>query len=331
MNQIIQPFEKKRNRKWQEHKAESLPILDLIKRVAYDVCDKKHRKKYLNRYDSIKKCASVIQLMECPNCEGHAHVERAILCHDRLCPVCQWRRAMILSRRTREALDRSPGQMIFLTLTIPSVADGELKKTIKKLTSGFGKMMKYARIQKSTLGAIRTLEVTKTEAGWHPHIHAIIKVPDDYFTSKKYIKHEEWLRLWRRAMRNEKILILRVQKAYPGAERELSKYTTSGDTLKDFTPEELFEYAEAIKGVRLWVSSGILKINEENIDESVENDEKNEENYVVCPHCGVELIKIDYIFDFRRKKYVESEFVYEWPEKKKRRKRGLKDDSSIIV
>lgn len=53
---------------------------------------------------------------------------------------------------------------------------------------------------KSVIGFVKTTEVTRDKkrpfTHAHPHFHVMLLVDSDYFTSQKYVRHEEWVRIW---------------------------------------------------------------------------------------------------------------------------------------
>src|SRR5699024_12182403 len=73
---------------------------------------------------------------------------RVWFCKSRLCPMCNWRRAMkhgIQSQKVvAEVIKQKPTvRWLFLTLTVRNVYDGtELNKSLSDMSKGFNRMMK---------------------------------------------------------------------------------------------------------------------------------------------------------------------------------------------
>src|SRR5699024_1104969 len=84
----------------------------------------------------------------------------------RLCPMCNWRRAMkhgIQSQKVvAEVIKQKPtDRWLFLTLTVKNVYDGaELNKSLSDMAQGLRRMMQYKKINKNLDGFMRATEVT---------------------------------------------------------------------------------------------------------------------------------------------------------------------------
>jgi plasmid rolling circle replication initiator protein Rep len=275
-------------------------------------------RKYSRRAERMAQCANGIQAKSCP--DGHHHkITRAQLCRDRACPVCAGRRSLALAARTRQAMERAGGRFLLLTLTVKSPPDGELKKTVKHISTNFGAMMRDGRLRGVVGGYIRTLETTRSAAGWHPHIHALLRVDDGYFnrTNGLYIEQQEWCDLWRQYARldyNPVVDVRAVHEAQSaGAAAEVSKYVTKGADILKYSLPELQEWLEAVKGVRLWSAGGCLKINDKAVENEMINNVDSVETPDVCPVCGKRLVLQDYWHTSRG--YMPSPVPLSWPKR----------------
>lgn len=157
----------------------------------------------------------------------------AQFCQVRLCPMCTWRRSLKIATQNKQivevANERQRLRWIFLTLTIKNVEGHELKDTLKHLTKSWNRFMGYKRIEDSTIGWFRGLEITRVKGKflskerynrnpkyydsigvkpgkenpnyntYHPHFHVLIAVPPNYF-GKHYIKQSEWTSMWKKAL-----------------------------------------------------------------------------------------------------------------------------------
>lgn len=150
----------------------------------------------------------------------------ANFCRTMLCPMCQWRRALKLySTMLRvwqyvfddyhaiefdESKHRVLPQLraLLLTLTVPNVLGGDLRRTVLDMSDGWSRLRKLVRFD-AIKGYYRCLEVTYNASTdtYHPHYHVLLLVTDDYFDKSKvdYIHHDEWLDLWRQSMRDSSI------------------------------------------------------------------------------------------------------------------------------
>ena len=163
-----------------------------------DLCNsfEKTNKATAEKINRIKHCGDTIQLNEKGNITG------ANFCKNRYCPICQWRK----SRRTfatmiqiqQEIEKTGKYQYLFLTLTLKNTEN--LENGINHILQSFKRLQDTKQYRRITKGFVRTLEITynKQEKEWHPHLHIIIAVPEDYFINEDlYTDYEEWRSIWK--------------------------------------------------------------------------------------------------------------------------------------
>ena len=118
-------------------------------------------------------------------------------------------------------------------------------------------------------GWFRALEVTynKDANTWHPHIHAVLLVPADYFTNPdEYIDHDAWVAEWRWALKADydpSVDVRTVKGDRAHAVAEVSKYAVKpGDWLDSEdnagTDGRVFLLATELKGRRLTAFGGLM-------------------------------------------------------------------------
>src|SRR5699024_752227 len=104
-----------------------------------------------------KDCAEVLEYKVSYETEEKT-LYRVWFCKSRICPMCNWRRAMkhgIQSQKVvAEVIKQKPTvRLLFLTLTVRNVYDGtELNKSLSDMSKGFNRMMKYKKINKNLVG-----------------------------------------------------------------------------------------------------------------------------------------------------------------------------------
>ena len=275
--------------RWSEKKAEAERIADKLYQLP---------KLYHKRAGRICACAQHIQTRSCP--DGHHHrVTQATLCRDRACPVCGWLRSRNLAMKTETAMNKAGGRYLHLVVTIPSPKDGQLRPTLQQLTKAFGRLMHSPRLRGLIGGYVRTVEITRTARGWHPHIHALLRVEESYFRSALYVHHAEWLELWRDAFNDSTITNVHISSVMDNeihsSIMEISKYISKPAELLELSLKQLSEYLAAVKGLRLWSSGGCLKI----VEQEPESDSDlihaaDSEPVDACPVCGAHLQPIDW-------------------------------------
>lgn len=200
--------------------------------------------------------------------EDKAKVVNANFCKTRFCPFCSKGKAekdaVYLNALTRYLEDKGYA-FIFLTLTIPNVKGDKLKDAIDDMNKRFFSYIHYKQIATVVKGYVRKLEVTynKKADTYHPHFHCLLAVKSSYFKHKCYIKHEDWLALWQKAMKDPSISQVNVKRAGKkgGMEKailELSKYMAKDSDYLD-SWEVFNNFYFALKGKRLIVYSGVFK------------------------------------------------------------------------
>src|SRR5699024_1665706 len=80
---------------------------------------------------------------------GDIPLYRVSFCNSRLCPLCNWSRAMKHSIQSQNVVaavikQKPTVRWLFLTLTVRNVYDStELNKSLSDMSKGFNRMMKY--------------------------------------------------------------------------------------------------------------------------------------------------------------------------------------------
>lgn len=165
-------------------------------------------------------------------------LKKAMMCRNRYCPVCTWRRSIRLGIDNKDILDcylGGGGRLIFVTFTVPNCRYNKLRETLNILNYSLNKFRGRKSIKRISYGDIKTLEVTvdKKNRTFHPHIHCLFAVSSNYFDKNNpdYIKHEQMQRIWQDCVGSRDYLYLNVQAVRDsiGAAREISKYVAKDD------------------------------------------------------------------------------------------------------
>jgi plasmid rolling circle replication initiator protein Rep len=150
----------------------------------------------------MKDCGSVISI----NQQGK--IINANFCKNRYCPICQWRKsrkAFAKSYKVQKRMEQKFNyNYLFLTLTLRNTPD--LARGIDDILKSFKSLQDTSQYRKVVKGFIRTLEITynKESKEWHPHLHIILAVKEDYFkNSELYTYRETWAKLWKQSAKIE--------------------------------------------------------------------------------------------------------------------------------
>lgn len=179
------------------------------------------------RGELMSDCARNIAWAVCPDC-GTAKIYNAYLCRDRLCPTCAWRLAM---RRYAEMIQvfEATGiglgdmNVAMLTVTVKNVGIDKLKDTISDMLAAWSKLMKRRPVRKLLLGWARSLEITNIGRGYHPHIHALLIMPQGEF-----IDQREWAQMWRESLDVDYTPITDIRLSYDNGKVERPRAAESG-------------------------------------------------------------------------------------------------------
>lgn len=223
-------------------------------------------------YTKVLNCGTSLQFGV--DSKGITHLIGGNFCRNRICPMCQFRRAeKLFSQAIQivEKMEQDGFRFLHLVLTVPNPQDErELVETIKNLYKSFGKFWKYKEVKKAYKGAIRCLEISYNyeRCEFHPHLHCLIAVKKSYFTdSKVYLKYDRIMELWAKACKSERLYQVSVRAVKEGDYRgvaEVCKYSVKpldfDDTQEQWQNERIIlNLGWRLKGTRLLQKYGVLK------------------------------------------------------------------------
>ncbi|MGH0951350.1 protein rep [Bacillus mycoides] len=228
-------------------------------------------------------------------------------CKNRFCPICAWRKAckdaMKIATMMEVIKSEENKVFLFLTLTTPNIEGEFVKSEIDRFNKAFSKLFRRERIMKSVKGYIRKLEMTynKERDDYNPHFHVLLCVDKSYFKKKElYIKHHEWLSMWREVTDLSKITQIHIQKVElireGNAVSEIAKYSAKDYEIS--VSREVFDvFYSALKGRQLIVYGGMfkeyaLKYESGELDKYKTKD-KNEYFYKILVTWNSDLLKFN--------------------------------------
>ena len=207
----------------------------------------------------ISHCASYIGITDI---QGIAKVVKADFCRERICHVCAWRRQSKFVAQMLpviEHLQLRGYDFLFATLTLKNVPYEALEKTIDLLMKGYHKLHRKTKIKRSWEGITRSLELTYNEETdtFHPHIHLLIAVKQEYFKNPDlYISQEELCQTWKDILNLDYMPLCDIRKVNDTGEAavETLKYA-----LKPSKNEKaLSAFYNILKGRRLVSFTGVF-------------------------------------------------------------------------
>ncbi|MGF2098517.1 protein rep [Mammaliicoccus lentus] len=254
-------------RPWKEKKIDNVSyseILDILK---------------VKKAHNVKQCGSVLEFK--PTEEGYLKLYKTWFCKSKLCPVCNWRRAMKNSYQAQRVIEevvkeKPTARWLFLTLSTRNAIDGEtLEQSLKDLTKAFDRLSRYKKVSKNLIGFMRSTEVTvnQSDGSYNQHMHILLCVENAYFRKKEnYITQNEWVDLWQKALRVNYRPVANIKAIKPNqkgdkdiqaAIKETSKYSVkssdylTGDSEKD--SEIVSDLEQGLYRKRMLSYGGLLK------------------------------------------------------------------------
>lgn len=233
-----------------------------------------------SKYKRVSECGNFLEFRQDFLPSGslsEMRLHNANFCRDRLCPMCSWRRTLKIYAQVSQLVDflKNDYQFLFLTLTVPNCSAEDLSATISRIFKSFSKLMRLKKVKKCVFGYFRALEVSiskgeynlLTKGTYHPHLHIILAVKPSYF-KKDYIKHSEWLKMWRDAYQDQNIKNVNIQVCKPKKDKnnrdekslssaiaEVAKYMTKDADYLDCDKNDILHRVQtlnnSLKGRRL--------------------------------------------------------------------------------
>jgi hypothetical protein len=297
---------------------------------------------YRRRAERIGGCASQIQTKSCE--DGHVHkITRAILCHDRACPTCQWRRALKYGQAFYESCEAHPGDYIHLIFSVPNPPNENLREVLNILQKAVGMTLRHPLIKPWIQGYGRSLETTHNETTdtFHPHVHVMPLVSDNYFSDQNPLSKGPYgPRLWRWIF-SDILESLNWRDLYPAAYKErdpdtgayirnisdfgikkvssvragaievCGRYIAKEEDINSLSVRSLAIWMHAVAGQRLWNTGGVLKTNQDPDEEDLIHIRESRAE-TVCSVCGKPLVIIDW--EWNRGRYRKSDHPLSWPQ-----------------
>ena len=254
----------KRERPWKRQKALSEKVAEHYRTFDNDKADR------------MSACADFLVFNKA---EGGLKLKTANFCRVRLCPMCQWRRALkVYGQMSRicEKIDWDKYALLSVVMTVQNCQPERLSETIDMMMTGYNRFMKYKAVDRMCKGAYRACEITisKRADSWfgtlHPHFHVLMLVQKSYFKSRDYISAEKMTEMWAKACKLDYMPDMSVKRVYvrdgqtiTEALKEVCKYTLKDSQLtqdRHIDADRYFALLETqMQGRRFVGLSGLFK------------------------------------------------------------------------
>lgn len=220
------------------------------------------------RADRMRNCCTYTKGVYCPTCHTF-HTTAGSLCRDRLCPNCGWNLSRKRAVAVAEAVDMVSRHMdivpLHFMLTVQHDEKSDLSDRINCLIQGFHSLIGRQCIKKHLLGYVRNVEITKGDAGFHPHLHVLMVFDGDYYKDK--ITQPQLAETWQKCLRVDYTPIVWIKAAYATKEGkdtlqaavyECVKYTIKSSDWLRLGPDELKTLMQAVYSRRFFSVGGAL-------------------------------------------------------------------------
>lgn len=216
----------------------------------------------------IARCAPQLRLrVLCePGEETRYSFEGVHWCRCRWCPMCmyakqtKWMAKFLKAFASKPYLPDDP-KFIFMTLTVKNCKLSDLRLTVNNMSKAWKKLV--ARTDSPIEGFLRSLEITaqltsgdKTklhkvddEIMVHPHFHAILAVPSNYFEfsgARNYQSFDKWRAAWKKSLGCDYDPIINVKRVTPDCDK--GKNSMVGAVAETFKycikPAEFVDFGE---------------------------------------------------------------------------------------
>src|SRR5699024_847412 len=142
----------------------------------------------MKKAERVGECANILEFKQ--NQEtGERKLYRVWFCKSRLCPMCNWRRAMKNGIQSQKVVNEvikgnTNVRLLFLEFIIKMVYNNkELSESLSVIFKGFNRMMKYKKVDKNLVGFMRATEITvnQIDNSYNQHMHVLLCVESTYF------------------------------------------------------------------------------------------------------------------------------------------------------
>lgn len=299
-------------KRWRYYKLQSL---DMASRMM-------QHKALINRAVRMQWCGRPLAMSVCPIC-GRKHIKGEHMCHDRMCPLCQWQLSRVRFAQMLECLRLLDEQLTarnckigMMTLTLRNVPLSKLRATLKLMAEAWNNMSRRQFWQRAVVGSARHVEITynTTANTYHPHLHILVIT----ITENPVELHKIARAAWKHALKIDYDPITDYREAYvkdaekaaevasiterpvidwqtnkqaanAAAARECAKYILGQKAMASIPDKDLARFAAAISGLRMVSYTGLLKLARQALaykDEQIVDAEPSEASRQCC---GVEL------------------------------------------
>lgn len=129
--------------------------------------------------------------------------------------LLSWERTLELAyfnhRVISEVNKQQQVNWLLVDLGLENITEEQINQMLDKMLIGFNRLFKYKSIQQANLGYFRMLDISKKGDRYHSRIHILLPMIKSYFQGRYYIKYDNWISLWTRALGIENDVYVKVK------------------------------------------------------------------------------------------------------------------------
>jgi len=199
-----------------------------------------------NQFFNFSRCGHEEIFRTCSNCgKWKSFTYR---CNIKWCPRCQQRLARIRQNLIRlwAKKIRQPKHLILTHRNFPILTHSKIRQHTKLLAK-----LRRSKIFRRVRGGCCSTEITNEEHGWHLHAHMLLDV--------------RWLNMaavsikWGKLVGQEFAIVKIKDVREADYLHEICKYVVEGSELARWPAEHINEFAQAVRGLRMFSSFGSLR------------------------------------------------------------------------
>ncbi len=167
-----------------------------------------------------------------------------VKCRERFCSLCAPYRASRARKRIRWLLEQKPlshgARLRLITLTVKSEYD--VQRQLQHLLSSFRRLRARTAWKTAVDGGIYVVEITRSERGWHCHLHII--------AAGRFYPQHQLSKLWNNVS-NSPIVDIRLIRS-----RAAVSYVCKYVTTPSVADRDVTVVSKALANLRLWSAFG---------------------------------------------------------------------------
>jgi len=199
-----------------------------------------------NQFFNFSRCGKEDNYRTCENCGQVETFEYR--CNIKWCPRCQQRLGLIRRNMIRLWAGKisQPKHLVLTQKNFPTLTRSVIKLNTNRLAK-FRRSKCFSLVK----GGCCSTEITNEGNGWHLHAHLLLDA--------RWLDMEKVSVTWGKLV-GQNFAIVKIKDVRTGDYlQEICKYVVEGSELAKWQPEQINEFVQAVRGLRMFNSFGTLR------------------------------------------------------------------------